>query len=214
MKRAWIFVNGSMGRADRLKMQIMKGDFLVAVDAGYRHLKPIGLYPDLVIGDLDSLAEADQQEIDRLKIPVQRYPAAKDETDLELAINAVLERGCEVIRIACALGGRFDQSLGNLALLLRPDLADLDVRLEDGETEAWLIRSEAEVVGRAGDTISLLPVGGPVDGVETGGLLYPLHSETLWPHRTRGISNEMQAGQARIVIRNGTLLCVHIRKSY
>jgi thiamine pyrophosphokinase len=210
-KRAWIFVNGSFGKADLLRTLISRGDWLVAVDAGYHHLKTIGLNPDLVIGDLDSLTELDLQEIQRLKIPLQRFPAAKDETDLELALVAAVGRGCRVIRIACAFGGRLDQSLGNLSLLLHPDLPGLDVRLEDGETEAWIIRTETDVVGQPGDTVSLLPVDGPVNGVVTEGLLYPLRSETLWQYKTRGISNVMQSNHARIVIRDGTLLCVHIR---
>lgn len=212
-RTAWIFVNGQMGRADLLKSQIGSGVWLVAVDGGYQHLKRIGLRPDLVIGDLDSLAEGDLQEIEQAKIPLQRFPTAKDETDLELAVTAAVERGCRIIRIACVFGGRLDQSLGNLALLQRPDLADLDVRLEDGETEAWLIRSEGVIEGEPGDTVSLLPVAGPAEGVLTKGLEYPLHSELLWHYRTRGVSNVMQGARAVVTVRDGVLLCVHIRGS-
>jgi thiamine pyrophosphokinase len=211
MKRAWIFVNGELGRGDRLKAKISSSDWIVAVDAGYRHLKVVGLKPDLVLGDLDSLSEMDLQEIQQAKIPIQRFPPAKDETDLELALNAALDRGCRIIRIACAGGGRLDQLLANLALLARPDLAEIDLRIEDGVTEAFLIRSEIVLTGDPGDIVSLLPVGGQASGVVTEGLLYPLHSESLWSYRTRGISNVMQTNQARIQVRDGILLCVHIR---
>ncbi len=212
-RTAWIFVNGQMGRAELLKSRASSGDWLAAVDGGYQLVKSLGLKPDVVIGDLDSLAQGDLQEIEQAKIPLQRYPVAKDETDLELAVNAAVERGCRVIRIACALGGRLDQSLANLALLQRPDLADLDVRLEDGETEVWLIRGEGIIEGELGDIVSLLPVAGPAEGVLTKGLEYPLHSEMLWHYRTRGVSNVMQGGRAVVTVRDGMLLCVHIRGS-
>jgi thiamine pyrophosphokinase len=211
-KRAWIFANGELGRGELLRTMISSADWILAVDAGYRHLKVLGLRPDLVIGDLDSLAEMDLKEIQQQGIPIQRFPPAKNETDLELGINAALAQGCRCIRIACAGGGRLDQLLGNLALLFRPDLAGLDVRLEDGETEAFLIRSEAVVDGNPGDTVSLLPVGRAAGGALTEDLLYPLRLETLFQYQTRGISTVMQTGQARILVRDGILLCVHIRK--
>jgi thiamine pyrophosphokinase len=212
VNRAWIFANGELGRSDYLKSLISSSDWIVAVDAGYRHLAALNLKPDLVIGDLDSLSEPDLQIIQAQKIPIQRFPPAKDETDLELAIDAALAHACNTIRIACANGGRLDQSLANIALLFRPDLADIDVRLEDGETEVFLIRSEAIITGSPGDTISLLPAEDRAGGVVTDGLIYPLHSETLWHFQTRGISNVMQSSQARIQVRDGILVCVHIRK--
>jgi thiamine pyrophosphokinase len=209
--KVWIFVNGLLPENGGLKALIHPGDWLVAVDGGYRHLKALGLRPELVIGDLDSLSEAELLEIQEAKIPIQRFPREKDEVDLELAINAALDRGRQPVRIAGAMGGRLDQLVGNLALLLRPDLSGLNVRLEDGETEAWIIRQESTVSGRPGDLVSLLPAGGAVYGVTTEGLQYPLRAETLFPYRTRGISNVMLGTEAWVKITDGALLCIHIR---
>ncbi len=209
--KVWIFVNGVMPENATLKTMIHPGDWLVAVDGGYRHLKALGLRPELVIGDLDSLSEGEIEEIQAAKIPIQRFAREKDEVDLELAINAALDRGRQPVRIAGALGGRLDQLIGNLALLLRPDLSGRDVRLEDGETEAWIIRQEGTVSGKPGDLVSLQPAGGAVHGVTTEGLQYALHGETLLPYRTRGISNVMLGSEAWIQITDGALLCVHIR---
>jgi thiamine pyrophosphokinase len=105
-----------------------------------------------------------------------------------------------------------DQTLGNLGLLLRPELDGLDVRLEDGREEAFLIRGSAEIQGRAGDIVSLLPWNDPAEGVTTHALRYPLRDETLYPDRTRGISNEMQGDTAQVSLRAGILLCIHTRK--
>ena len=211
-KKAWLFVNGPVANGQRLQALISAGDWIVAVDGGYTHLKAAGIKPELVIGDLDSLSEADLEEILQAKIPLQRFPTDKNETDLELAVNAALDRGVKAIRFVGAFGGRMDQTLGNLTLLLRPDLAELDVRLEDGETEAWLVRAEGVVVGQPGDIVSLLPVNSPATGITTTGLHYPLRAESLSNVHTRGISNFMEASAARIEVRDGILLCVHIRK--
>ena len=211
-KKAWLFVNGPVADSRRLQGLVSSGDWIVAVDGGYTHLKAAGIKPELVIGDLDSLSPADLEEILATKIPLQRFPTDKNDTDLELAVNAALDRGVKAIRFVGAFGGRMDQTLGNLTLLLRPDLADLDVRLEDGETEAWLVRSEGVVVGQPGDIVSLLPVNGPASGITTSGLHYPLRAESLSNVHTRGISNVMEASEARIEVRDGILLCVHIRK--
>jgi thiamine pyrophosphokinase len=59
--------------------------------------------------------------------------------------------------------------------------------------------------------VSLLPLGRPVQGVTTQGLKYPLDGDTLWPDKTRGISNELAGERAVVKIESGQLLCFHVR---
>lgn len=212
-QRVFLFVNGELRAPQRLKSHIQPGDFLIAVDGGLHHLQQMGLKPDLVIGDLDSISPEDMEYLRSAKIPTQKFPVEKDETDLELAIQAARATGSRWIRIAAALGGRLDQTLGNISLLLDPCLADLDIRLEDGLEEVWLFRRETQIDGQPGDLVSLLPLGQSVPGVETQNLQYPLRAETLYPHKTRGISNVMLTGKASVRIASGSLLCIHTRTS-
>jgi thiamine pyrophosphokinase len=109
-----------------------------------------------------------------------------------------------------ALGGRLDQTLGNLSLLLLPELQELTVRLEDGDQEVFILHDSATIYGHQGDVVSLLPLWEDVNGVTTEELEYPLHNETLFRDRSRGISNVMQNNQAHIRIARGSLLCVHM----
>ncbi len=211
-KRTVIFVNGRLRSPKRLAALLRPDDWLVAVDGGLRHLRCLGLAPRLLIGDLDSVTEDEVRWAAENGAEVRRYPREKDETDLELALAAGLQTGSREILLAAALGGRLDQTLGNLGLLLRPDLDGLDVRLEDGREEVFLIRGRAEIQGRAGDIVSLLPWNGQAEGVATLALRYPLRGETLYPDRTRGISNEMQGDTAQVSLRAGILLCIHTRK--
>jgi thiamine pyrophosphokinase len=210
-KRAWIFVNGDLLNPQALRAMIKPDDLLVAADGGLRHLQLLGLDPVVLIGDLDSVSEQDIRSLEQKGILIDRHPVEKDETDLELALLWVLARDISEIRIVAAQGDRLDHTLGNLFLLMLPKLQGYDVRLEDGQDEVFLINSSRSIIGQVGDRVSLLPLGKPAVGVSTQGLKYELDQETLWPERTRGISNVMVEAQAVVSVENGLLICIHSR---
>ena len=116
----------------------------------------------------------------------------------------------EIVIIA-ALGGRLDQTLANITLLTDPRLSTFDMRLDDGVEEILLCRDRVEVHGSAGDLVSLIPWQGVVSGIQTEGLRWPLQRETLYPDKTRGISNEMVGDAASVSMESGLLLVVHRR---
>jgi len=209
---ALIFANGEQKNLDSVRSMLQAGDFLVAVDGGIRHLKRLGLAPTLLIGDLDSVSEEEVAEARRSGTRVVQYPIHKDETDLELALQEVLRAGYKEVRILGALGGRLDMILANISLLMLPELVGINVRLEDGSDEVFLIYPDEKgkkVFGNIGDRISLLPWGGPAMGIHTRDLYYPLNGETLYPERTRGISNLMTSSSAHVKLKSGLLICIH-----
>ena len=208
-QRVILFVNGDLPEPEKLRARLTPKDILIAVDGGLRHIVSLGLTPDLILGDLDSANPGDVQKLEAQGIPVRWYPIAKDETDLELGILAALEHHPQTIWIVAAIGGRLDQTLGNIFLLTQASLTDIDVRLMDGSQEVFLIRDHTLITGQPGQTVSLLPLMGPVPGVTTDQLAYPLNHETLYPDRTRGISNLMNATTASVTIDSGILLCIH-----
>jgi thiamine pyrophosphokinase len=209
--RAVIFANGDIKDYTAARRLVQPGDFLVAADGGLRHLQSLDLIPALLIGDLDSVSAEDVAACQSRGVEIRRFPVEKNETDLELALLAVASAGWQTIRIAGGLGGRLDQTLGNIFLLMLPGLESLDLRLDDGLEEAWLVRSETTLEGSPGDVVSLVPLNGPAMGVATGGLYYPLKQETLYPEHTRGISNVMQGEQTSVSLQQGLLLCIHTR---
>jgi thiamine pyrophosphokinase len=213
MSRAVIFVNGRLPDLESARRLIHPGDTLLAADGGTRHILALGLAASVIIGDLDSLTEEElhRQEIAGCK--VIKYPHDKNETDLELALRFAVEAGYREILLVGALGGRLDQTFGNLSLLTGPEFADLEVRVNDGVEEAWFVRNRCEVRGNLGDIVSLVPWGGEVTCVTTDGLRWPLHDESLYPDKTRGISNEMFGEMASISLESGLLLVIHSHKS-
>jgi len=219
LTRILIFANGHLPDLDAARAIVHADDFILAADGGTHNALALGYTPNLIIGDLDSISDEERgklalSSVEGMKeagVQVIQFPRDKNETDLELAIQHAAEMQPEQIVIVGALGGRLDQTLGNIALLSDFRLSTLDLRLDDGVEEIYFCRDQAEVHGRSGELVSLIPWGVPVEGVRTDGLRWPLSDETLYPDRTRGISNELLGEQATVRIRSGLLLVVHRR---
>ena len=203
--RIIIFANGNLPNLEKARQLIRPDDFILCADGGTRHAIALGLTPNLIIGDMDSF------DVERLTFNVQRiqHPTDKNETDLELAINHAITLNPDQILILAALGGRMDQTLANISLLSNSSLATHHLRITDGVEEIFFCRDQVKVEGRGGDIVSLIPWQGEVTGVFTENLRWHLHHETLYPDKTRGISNEMTADVATITVQSGLLLIVH-----
>ena len=204
-----LFANGELPEPNHIAERINNDDFLIAVDGGLGHITSLGLMPDLIIGDMDSV---DKEKLDHYRtknVKIEKHPVDKVQNDLELAIQAAVKMNPQKIWIVAALGKRIDQTLANIFLLTREDLIDIDTHLVDGKRDVFLIRKQANINGKTGQRVSLIPIHGPVKGIRTEGLQFPLENETLFPDQTRGISNRLIKDTARITIENGLLLCIH-----
>ncbi|MBE0680646.1 MAG: thiamine diphosphokinase [Anaerolineales bacterium] len=208
--RIIIFANGELPDLEKARALLRDDDFIIAADGGTRHALALGLTPNVVIGDLDSISKEERRKIDAAGVEVIKFPADKKETDLELAIDHAMSLHPDQILILAALSGRMDQTLANIALLSNLQLATCNIKLTDGVEEIFFCRDQAKVEGRSGDIVSLLPWQGAAEGVFTENLKWHLHYETLYPEKTRGISNEMTADTASVSIKSGLLLIAHI----
>lgn len=208
--RIIIFANGNLPYPERARTLIHPDDFILCADGGTRHALALGLTPNVVIGDLDSVTDEERRKMKDMEVEVIQHPADKNETDLELAIDHALTLNPSQILILAALGGRMDQTLANIALLSKLQLATFNIKLTDGVEEIFFCRDQVKVEGRSGDIVSLIPWQGEVTGVFTENLRWHLHHETLYPEKTRGISNEMTADVATVSIKSGLLLITHI----
>ncbi len=212
-KRIIIFANGDLRDLEKARALLHDDDFIIAADGGTRHALALGKNPNIIIGDLDS-ATFDLRPLTEKGTQVIQFSQDKNETDLELAIQHARTLNPKQIVILAALGGRLDQTLGNIALIsdLRP--LTFDLRLDDGIEEVFFCHDKCEINGTVGDTVSLIPWQGEVAGVVTTDLRWRLQDETLYPQKTRGISNEMIGDTATIQIKSGLLLIVHRRANH
>ncbi|MGV8026831.1 MAG: thiamine diphosphokinase [Anaerolineaceae bacterium] len=213
MNRAVIFANGVVRDYSLILPLLQSRDFIMAADGGLKHIHRLKLKPTLVIGDLDSISASDLDIAEFQQTEIMRFEKDKNETDLELAIRAAMDRGYREILIVAGLGGRLDQTMANLLLILHPDFQKCSITFDDGVEEVCLVRGMCEIKGNLGDIVSLIPLQGNCEGVQTENLKYPLQNETLIQFKTRGISNVMTATQATVSISKGIAFCIHTRKS-
>ncbi|QPC82194.1 thiamine diphosphokinase [Phototrophicus methaneseepsis] len=212
MQKMLIFANGAPndGPMVRLALAASSDAAVVAADGGARVAWYYGRQVDTVIGDMDSLTEAELTKLEASGTVIKRYPQEKDETDLELTLSYAATAGATWIRIIGGLGDRFDQTLANVYLMALPQLIDLDVALVAGKQQLALIRAgEHQIEGQPGDTISLLPLGGDVQGITTTGMAYPLKNETLYFGPARGVSNVLSNEVGQVALTDGVLLVIH-----
>jgi thiamine pyrophosphokinase len=184
---------------------------IVAADGGARGAERLGFAIDLVVGDCDSLAEAELERLAAAGIEIRRAPTDKDESDTELALLAAIERGATALTVVGALGGaRLDHALANLALLALPALDGRPCQLLDPAARVRLLTAPAslDLPGSPGGIVSLVPFGDGVEGVITDGLAYPLRGEPLPAGPARGLSNIRLGETARVGIRAGRLLVI------
>jgi thiamine pyrophosphokinase len=207
-----VFANGDLnpGPAVEKARHVPKSALIVVADGGLRNALTCNRYPDIVIGDMDSIDLADLAEVEQRGVEIQRFSVDKDETDLELALLIAAKRGCDPIRVFGAIGDRLDQTIGNVYLLALPELRDRDTRLVSGKQTVWLAHpGEHVIVGEPGDTVSLLPIGAEITEIVTDRLKYPLRRETLLFGPARGMSNVMLENEARVTFDGGLLLIIH-----
>ena len=203
---ALVFAGGDPPRADTVPTEGI--DLVVAADSGLEHAQALGIDVDLVIGDLDSVDPDALEEALARGATAERHPAAKDATDLELALDAALERGAATMHVAGIGGGRFDHHLGNVLLLAAGRYRSVRIDAHLGDSWITVVHDRVELQGTPGGLCSLLPLGGPAVGVVTDGLRFPLRRETLPPGTTRGVSNEFLATTATVSLDSGVLLAV------
>jgi thiamine pyrophosphokinase len=181
---------------------------VIAADSGVGHALALGLAVDLVIGDLDSAVPDDVARAASSGARVDHFPADKDATDLELALDAARARGATSVTVLGIGGGRLDHLLANLLLLTHDAYAGLTVDALDGATWVRVVRTSRTLPGPIGSTVTLLPIGGPARGVRTTGLRWTLTDAALVPASTLGVSNEIVESPATVSVREGVLLAI------
>ena len=204
--RAVVVAHGDVLPSDRAVIDAQ--DYVVAADGGALALERWKVLPHLVVGDMDSLGDAGVERMARKGIAVAKFPAAKDESDLELAVAQAIAAGATEIVLLGALGGdRLDHETANLLLLADPGYDGVRIEARRGTLRIRAIRGEGSLsVGPLEAIVTLIPVNGDAEGVTTQGLRFPLRDETLRFGRARGLSNEVDSLPASVTVRKGSLL--------
>lgn len=197
------------GADDHYAHVIAEAGVLIAADAGLVLCRAAGRMPDVCVGDFDSTPVDVLQQAERAGARIVRFPAEKDESDLDLALGVARESGAPEVRFTAAFAGRLDHTLAAIGTVVAA--ADLGAVCEEPGWTGYALREAAratlELYERPGTVISLIALGGPAR-VTTDGLAYPLRESTIQPVSSLGLSNVATAGSQAINVLSGALLVI------
>ncbi len=191
----------------RVLERIGEPKLIVAADSGLDQAYRLNLEPDIVVGDMDSVSVESLRRAKTESRDIRTFPEDKDATDLELAIDVVVDAGFSAVTVVGGAGGRLAHTLANALLLTRH--RDIDLvwltattrinRVVAGQTSSYL-RSD-------GPLLSILPLGEDAH-CRSQGLRWPLAGRPLRSGETRGVSNEITAATASLTVETGDVLVV------
>ncbi len=163
---------------------VRRAEMVVAADSGWDLALSMGVRPELILGDMDSIR--DPEALGRLPPErVLRFAAEKDETDTEIGLRILRERGITAVTLIGGGGGRLDHLVGILALF---DRAIRPKRWLTERDEVLSIEGRVSLSGMKDRRCSFFPAGAEVCTMRTTGLRWPL-DRLRWEHGDAGISN-------------------------
>lgn len=188
--------------------KIETGDFVIAADGGYDTLLGMGIRPDLVVGDLDSIKNVPSG------VEILRFKSEKDETDMHLAFLEGERRGYREFLIYGGGGGRSDHSFANYSLLLFIAKRGSAARLVGLRDEALVISDgDVKLPERHGKYFSVFAFGGSASGVSIKNAKYEVENVNLSPDFPLGVSNEFRDTPPTVSVNCGSLLVIFEKNS-
>jgi thiamine pyrophosphokinase len=190
------------------KIAEIENSLIIVCDGGVRHVQQLGIKPDVIIGDMDSIEPAQLANYSAQGVKIIKYPANKDFTDTELALDYALNLKPTAIYIWGAQGGRLDHTLANVLLLRKGQKAGIKTCLIDEYCEVFVIDQEAAFSGAEGQTVSVIALTPKVEGLSLSGFVYPLKDAVLTMGESLGMSNIIDEAHTKISVRAGNLLVI------
>ncbi len=215
MKRAYLVLGGLVNEnlAKKVLKDKEKSSIVVSVDAGLEVLDKLGILPNVIIGDFDTVSyDVLNKYIDNPDIIIERHNPIKDASDTELAIDTTVKLGYHEIIVLGGLGGRIDHSLANIYLLCTGLDRDIYIQIIDECNRVYAIDHSFKIKKSKqwGKYVSFYPMDGNIQDFSIKGVKYPLDKVVLdkYKNPTFTISNEIVDDEAVIEFLSGLLLVI------
>jgi thiamine pyrophosphokinase len=195
-RRAIVIANGDLPRESIVRRALASAQFVLAADGGANALQAMGIAPDAVIGDLDSLTVSLPDGVEIVPAPDQ------DRTDLDKAVGYLRERGYDDITILGATGNRLDHTFGALAVVARHAVRLID---DIGTAQSVCGPGTLRLATEPGRTVSLLPCG-QVTGLTTCGLKWELTNADFHFAQRDGTSNMAMTDRVEVTVGQGIVI--------
>ena len=203
--RTLILANGTPPSRGLAQKFAAWSELRIATDGAAHQAAALGVAPEIVCGDFDSVEMAQAKRA----LPLAEWVATpdQDKADLEKAILLAIGRGATEITILGANGGRIDHTLANFALLLRYG-RKIPLRIMEDGAETWPVSGVSVFAAERGDTVSLISMDGAAR-VSVSGVRWPLDDFPL-PIGTLGVSNEATGGKVTLTVTDGVILACYL----
>ena len=190
-----------------LVLPLGQEDLVIAADGGLRHTEKLGIVPDVVLGDFDSLGF--------MPDGANVFPVEKDDTDAMLAVRRGLSMGYREFLLYGSLDGpRLDHTVANFQTLqFLSDRGAFGCLVGLTTMAAVVKNGTLSFPAGADGTVSVFCMGPDAHGVTLQGLYYPLENGTLTAGFPLGVSNHFTGEAARIRVEDGSLLVLWERKN-
>ena len=206
MNRCVIVGGAGIGDYDFIRSYFREDDYFVFCDCGLKHMEPLQVKPDLIVGDFDS------HENPHLDVETIVLPVIKDDTDTVFAVKEALQRGFEEFLLIGVVGARLDHTLGNVSILLMLDTMGKTGKIADDYSEMEIVSRQEAKVDEQWPYFSLLNITGEADGITITDAKYELQDAEIDCDWQYGVSNEPLPGKtAKIQVEKGRLLLVRVR---
>lgn len=204
-----IFTSPSVEKGLFVSEALETADAIIAADCGANSALSLGIIPEAVIGDFDSISKSTEQKLKENNCRFITSPGEKDEIDTQIAITYAIKNGATKISLVGGVAGdRIDHTMANISLLYNPKIP---LYLVNGPSKSWIVYGPqtVNITGKKNDILSLIPISQVVTNIQTNGLYYPLLNEPLFFGIPRGISNVFAEKNVSISFKEGMLLFVH-----
>ncbi len=206
-----IISNGTIDDIDMLRSEIDITDYIICADGGARYFANLDVYPNIIVGDLDSLDDDIRTHMKEKGIEFLKFPAKKDKTDTELAIDYAIDMGVSEVTLIGVTGTRFDHTLANIMLLRRLMEKNIDAKIVDNHNEIFMIKDELILEKKDNTFVSIVPLTETVKGVTLKGFEYEIYNRDFKIDTSLGISNVITEEKGSISIEQGICLVIRSR---
>lgn len=207
--KAVIFAGAKITDYGFCKKYLEDTNILICCDGGLHHAKTLGLTPDYIVGDFDSVSQEVLEYYKEKNVPILQFPARKDETDMQLGIRLALEKGTTDLILFGGIGSRFDHTLANAHLLLGLLKKGVRARLVDENNCVELVDKPITIHGKVGDVVSTIPLSMIVRGITLTGFEYPLTKRDIaLDDDLVAVSNVLAKEEATIYFTDGYLFVI------
>ncbi|MDD2556489.1 MAG: thiamine diphosphokinase [Eubacteriales bacterium] len=207
-----VMTNGEYGNLDWYKKRKDGFEQVICVDGGAGWAKKLGITPNWVVGDMDSIDEEDRVYMEREGVRFSCHPSQKEPTDTQIALQLAEQLGTDQITIWGGTGSRLDHTLSNLFSAAKFALGGGAVQFDSPILVIYLVKDMLKLSGQIGKTVSVLAIGGEARGVTLEGFQYPLKNvevDSMWQY---GISNVITSSTQVVSVASGILAVFYYRE--